>query len=145
MQMQQMQQIQNQVKTDENANQSGLKRQFFDLLADGLVLNLYTNNTVSLVNESGTVVDSTQSQCAEFNSTEALIFTRNFYDDYLLLYCYHSSTMEQYILRNKQMIFNRIIPLYGFLTLGPESVAEAGANYIFIEVNPNPEYTSPYS
>jgi hypothetical protein len=96
-----MQQIQNQAATDANANQDGLKRQFFDLLTEGLVLNLYVNNTVSLVNESGTVVDSTQSQCVEFNSTEALIFTRNFYDDYLLLYCYHSSTMEQYILRKQ--------------------------------------------
>ena len=41
---------------------------------------------------------------------------RNFYDDFLLLYCYGGTTITQYLIRSQQLVFNRVAPLYGFLT-----------------------------
>jgi hypothetical protein len=57
---------------------------------------------------------------------------RNFYDDFLLLYCYGRGTIAQYLIRNQQLVFNRAVPLYGFLTTNSSSGVLPGENYVFL-------------
>jgi hypothetical protein len=95
---------------------NAIKKQLLAVVNQDLIINIYQNNTVTLTNLEGEVIDYLLSVCLDFNSTDGTIFTRNFYDDFLLLYCYERSIFTQYLIRNEQLIFNRIVPLYGFIT-----------------------------
>ncbi len=79
-------------------------------------MNIYENNTIIVTNLQGKYIVSIQSECTEYNSTDGTIFPRNFYDDYLIIYCYNTPTITQYLIRNEQLVYNRDIPIYGFIT-----------------------------
>jgi hypothetical protein len=93
---------------------------------EDLIVNIYQNNTVTLTNFQGNVIDFINSVCLEFNTTDGTIFTRNFYDDFLFIFCYNQTTVTQYLIRNEQFIYNRLIPIYGFMTVDAANAILSG-------------------
>jgi hypothetical protein len=49
-------------------------------------------------------------------------------------------TITQFLIRNEQFLFNRVIPLYGFLTVNNITTIFAGVNYVFLKVQVDPAY-----
>jgi hypothetical protein len=94
------------------------------------MINIYTNGTINLVDLSNTVLSSLQSNCS-YNTTNGLIFTRNFYDNFFFLLCSTAPALSQYLIRDNQFLFNRIIPLYGFTTRTGGNW-QAGTNFLFV-------------
>lgn len=79
---------------------NAIKKQLLAVVNQDLIINIYMNNTVTMTNFQGKVIDYILSVCLDFNSTDGTIFTRNFYDDYLIIYCYNSPNIMQYLIRN---------------------------------------------
>lgn len=119
---------------------NAIKKQLLAVVNQDLIVNIYQNNTVTLTNFQGDVIAYILSVCQEYNSTDGAIFTRNFYDDYLMLYCYESPTITQYLIRDETFIFNRVVPIYGFLTNNSDIGILSGQNYVFLAVKINPLY-----
>ncbi len=79
---------------------NAIKKQLLAVVNQDLIINIYMNNTVTMTNFQGKVIDYILSVCLDFNSTDGTIFTRNFYDDYLIIYCYNCPNIMQYLIRN---------------------------------------------
>ncbi len=112
-----MKQVHEAFRLDASFTFSPIKRQIISMASYGIVINIYQNNTVALVDIQGSYISSIQSSCKGLNSTDGTVFPRNFFDDFLIIFCYNASTISQYLIRNKQLIYNRDIPLYGFVTV----------------------------
>lgn len=79
------------------------------------------------------VMDTYTMNCSA-NLTNGIIFTREFYPPFLVLYCQGSANLYQFVIINNQINFKRILPLYGFKTRnGLESIRNA-LIYILIQV-----------
>lgn len=120
---------------------NAIKKQLLAIVNQDLIVNIYENNTVTLTNFQGLVIDMilpNSTNCFNYNSTDGTIFSRNFYDDYLIIFCYSSPTITQYLIRNEKFMYNREVPLYGFITVQDNTAVYAGTNYVFLEVNLDP-------
>lgn len=103
-----------------SSSDNAIKKQLLAVVNQDLIVNIYENNTVTLTNFQGLVIDMilpNSTNCLTYNSTDGTIFSRNFYDDYLILFCYSSPTITQYLIRNEKFMYNREVPLYGFITV----------------------------
>ena len=107
-----------------------LKQQLYDKFAEGMVVNVYSSGLVELVGVQGVVYSAIQSGCS-YNGTNGLIFGRNFYDSFFLIFCNQGATFSQYLIRNNQFIFNKEVPLYGFIMRDNGNLI-TGSNYIFL-------------
>jgi len=65
-----------------------IRRNLFELLAEGYVVSILSNNTVLVVDIiKKQVSDVIVLNCDTYNSTDGAIFTKPFYDASLLVYC----------------------------------------------------------
>lgn len=76
---------------------------------------------------------SISSECP-FNSTDVVFFPRTIKDDLVLVLCESAASVTQYLLRENEFLFNREIPLYGFVNR-PNGTFKAGKNFVYIEVD----------
>jgi len=108
----------------------------------GIIINVYADGQIDMTDIQGSILASLQSNCS-YNLTEGLIFVRNFYDNFFFVLCQGDATITQYLIRDNDFIFNRIIPLWGFV-IRPGGNWLSGANYLFLEADINPEYFGPF-
>lgn len=73
--------------------------------------------------------------CAYTNATDGNIFVREFYDPFLFLYCEQTAFINQFMIRQNQLIFQRELPLYRFQTRARQSSIYIGYSFIFIGVD----------
>lgn len=105
------------------------------------LINVYTNGSVVLETFSGAVLASLSSGCA-YNSTDVILFPRTIKDDLVLVLCESASSVTQYLLRGNEFLFNRDIPLYGFVSR-LNGTFKAGKNYVYLEVDIDPNFDPP--
>ena len=99
------------------------------------------NGTVSLEGLEGEVLASIQSNCSE-GATRALLFPRQFRDDSVVVFCEGGESLSQWILRGDQFLWQREVPLYGFL-VRPQGSFFVGGTSLFLEVDFNTSYMAP--
>ena len=95
------------------------------------------NGSISLQAPSGEILASMESGCP-YNATNTLFFRREFYDDCIFVFCKEDTGVRQYLLRVDQFLFNRRIPLYGFM-IRQNGSHYSGVNFLFLEVDGNPQ------
>jgi hypothetical protein len=120
------------------ANQLGYPPQgaTYIMLSTDKVVVTQSNGNISLQNMDGEIFDSIDSGCLQ-NTTQALLFEREFFDDSLLVFCEGAGQLTQYLIRNSTFLFNRVVPLYGF-SVRYNGTFISGNNYVFIEVDFDP-------
>lgn len=73
--------------------------------------------------------------CPSQNSTNGLIYTKEFYNPYLILFCEQGTNLTQYTIILNRIVFQRVIPLYGFKTRSGELSIQSTQTNIFLSVD----------
>jgi hypothetical protein len=109
-----------------------ISNRLFTLVDDSLLVTIFNNNSAVLSNFWTTeYYDIATLECSKFESLVGIIFLKEFYDPALNLFCELSQYIYQYKVRNNKLVFQRTIPLYGFVARD-ESNVFVGLNYIFV-------------
>lgn len=117
---------------------SYISDRLFTIVDQNLLVTLYNNNSAILSNFwTKQYYGIVTLQCNQLKQLVGVLYIKDFMDPSLYLFCEESEYLYQYKIRLNQFMFQRIIPLYGFLTRSDSSKLLVGVNYIFIEVSVN--------
>jgi hypothetical protein len=109
-----------------------ISNRLFTLVDDSLLVTIFNNNSAVLSNFWTTkYYDIATLECNKLESLVGIIFLKEFYNPTLNLFCELSQYMYQYKVRDNKLLFQRAIPLYGFVARDESNVL-VGLNYIFV-------------
>ena len=108
----------------------------YQLIEKGFIISILQNNSVFLFEiKTRSILDTVTMNCPAQNLTNGLIYTREFFNPYLILFCEGGEYLSQFIIVNYQLVPQRIIPLYGFKTRIGELSIQSTNTYIFLSVD----------